>query len=220
MAAALVLAAAVGPALAAGGAWTAEIQVVDIVPVKGDGTLTPASPVGVGPHVIDFQDNVTGAVGLRRTVHDRVSVGLTLSVGSHDLELDVPGAGTIALGDADLTLLQIEALFEIDSWGSGSLSVGPVLALSRFDDVAVSASARARADVQRATLDDDLLFGVEFRLVTPIGGSGLAFTSTLRYLVGGPQLDVFTTASGAAPAGSGTADFDPLLVGFGLAYSF
>ncbi|UCF67724.1 MAG: hypothetical protein JSV80_18530 [Acidobacteriota bacterium] len=222
--ASLVVGAMTAQAVAADGVWAFEVRVLDIVPIDDDGDLTVPAPIGTsGRHGIDFLDAVVPELALSAQVTEKFALSLSAALANFDVELDVEGAGTFLLGDADMSLVQLAGLFDVAVWNGNRVRLGPILAYATFDNIDISDVANARANVGGAPLDSDMLFGAELRLDSEIGRSGWYFSSNVRYLSGGPTMEVFINdpSSGAfRQAARGDVDFDPLLLALGFGYRY
>ncbi len=212
--------------MAGDGPWTFEARGVVINPVKDDGTVTYADVANQDSANVDFLRAIVPELAFGVRVSDRASLELSAAMFNMDLELDAPGAGELDFGDTDVMLLQLSALFDLGEWGNTTVRGGVVLAYADFDDIDITPAAEQAAldsgfALRRAPLDSTTLYGVVLRFDTPIGRGDWYFSSNLRYLLGGPDLEI-EARQGASPLVLGTAstDFDPLIVSFGFGYRY
>lgn len=234
LAAIVALAAAGQLAMAGDGPWSVEIRATQIVPMDDEGTLDVAGFGNAGEHAIDLQDAVAPEIALGARVSDHLSLEVSLLVSTLDAELDIERAGTIELGDTDLTMLQIAGLYDVAQWGETRFRLGWVFGLASFDDADLNNAARGES-IDSVSLSGDLLYGLNARVDTPIGASGWYFSSNLKWYFGGegdvtvsgtPAVPEIGTPEPLAPTpgtvvlGSGDLEFDPLMVSLGLGYRY
>lgn len=232
LAPALALIAALGlstpVAAAADGTWRVELRAVSLIPVGDDGTLEPVAGLGSGNRTeIDMLDTVSPELAVSADVSRSFDLSLSIALHDQDVELDVSNGGEVPLGSVDSVHVLLSGMFDVASWKNSVLSVGPVVAYASHDDVDVDPATRAAEGVVDATMDDALLVGIEGRLDTSVGTRGWFFTSSLRWLTGDAEMDVFTDSDASGPsttgrvlAARGDAELDPLVVSLGFGRRF
>lgn len=199
--------------------WSAEFGASVINPLGSDGTLALSSSSTAGEHGVDFASGLAPTAGIMVEPSEQFSFGVSLSIATHDVEVDIAGTGTFELGDTTLVLVEISGLWEVYRQKDVRLHVGPLVGYGAFEDVSLGTTTIAQG-VTSTTLDNDMLLGATVRYDQPIGGPSWAFYAELNYMSGGPRIVVSTDGSGAIASGSVATDFDPLSATVGLGYRF
>ncbi len=233
VAAVLVLPSAV---LAGGDSpWAFEARATYLNPVSDDGSYASAiNPEFTG--TLDMLKSVVPELAVSYRATDRFAIEVSALMANMDLELDRDTAGELSFGDSDLTMFSLTGLYDVATWGDSSLWLGLSVAYADFDplditDDAVTEGLASGVQLNSASLDTATLFGFVARLDTPLGSNGWYFSSSLRYLVGGPDVLALGTpidgggegsklSAGAETVFSGTLDFDPLIVSLGVGFRY
>ncbi len=208
--------------------WSFEVRASLINPVTDDGDYVSA-----------LNSNRTGSFDLLKSIvpelavsyrtTERFAIEVSALLANMDMELDSPGAGELAFGDSDLKMFSLTGLFDVYDLRGTSLRFGLSFGYADFDDFDITPAAEAagrRSGVQltRAPGDSASLYGIVVRFDTPFGREGWYFSSSLRYLKGGPDLVVeghpLVPTKADAPVLSGSLDFDPLVISFGIGYQY
>lgn len=217
LAAAVAFFALSSPAMAEDNGWSFEARALYINPVEDDGDLSGLAH----STTVDFLDALVPELSVAYRFNDRFTLGLSVAIANFDMQFDIDTAGQFDVGDSDMLMYQLEGWFDLTQWGNTGVRAGLMLGQVSFDDVNLSDAAVAES-LRRVNMDIGTIYGVGVRFDTPIGDNGWYFSSNLRYLIGGPDLSVERYNDGvhSQVIGTGSADFDPLMVSLGFGYEY
>jgi len=194
--------------------WFFEVSAIGIIPMDDDGDVLSFNN---GSTTIDAESAIVPELSLGFSINDRMDLALAFAMANIDLNAKGPRGGWLEFGDTDFWMLQLIPRFRLAYIGDSALKGGVIIAYSDYDNVDISPAAHRIRGVTSASFDSDVLAGALLRFDTPIGKDGWYFASEVRYMMGGPELQVFRNRR---PAAAGTMEFDPLVVGLTLGYQY
>ena len=180
---------AAAPAMAQDEArWFFEVSAIGIIPMDDDGDILSFENKTT---TLDAESAIVPELSLGFTINDRTDLALAFAMANIDLNAKGPTRGWLEFGDADFWMLQLIPRFRLARLGDSTLKFGLVVAYSDMEQVDITRDAHRIRGVTSTSVDSDVMAGALLRLDTPLGDDGWYFASEVKYLVGGPEIDVY-----------------------------
>jgi outer membrane protein W len=150
--------------------------------------------------------------GFEYMVSDMIGIDATISYTDHDVDSDylvvedgeVVFDDSMTIGDVSVTPLFVSAHFHVVQRDAFDFYVGPTVGYVMYGDLKLV----PEFDEDDVSIKNDLGYGVVTGIDVPFGGGGWNFSTALKYVKTGAEID---------ESGAPEIDIDPLIIQVGVA---